>query len=204
MSTTELEAIIADFNKLPPTTYQVPKHTPKLLKQQRISRCLNPLAFNVSACAYILSWATSSRCLTRHWVNNVIGILAIFGFCLLPRTAGETELPLTSATVLHSSGPQVSTFQIHTNANVNAAHNHSDAPASFIYTWDANLLAATFVWLSHMFVMICLKMPWHISRKQSRSDMTFLPIKHPWNIKDSCSLLMTSCNPASDTCTTPP
>jgi hypothetical protein len=31
MSMTELEAMIADFNELPPTEYQVPQHTPKLL-----------------------------------------------------------------------------------------------------------------------------------------------------------------------------
>ncbi len=62
------------------------------------------------------------------------------------------------------------------------------------------ILVATFVLLSHVLVMIFLNIPCLFSRKHSRSDMQFLPFKHPWNIQDSCSLLMTSCTPASDTC----
>ena len=57
MSTTELEAMIDDFNKLPPTVYQVPKHTPKLLQQRHPSH--NHVVVNVSAQAYLLSWVIS-------------------------------------------------------------------------------------------------------------------------------------------------
>ena len=236
MSMTELEAMLADFNKLPPTAYQVPKHTPNILQQRRTSR--NHVVFNVSACAYLLSWAISiclhanalpmlsailaalallsimtlhvhnnfgiiRKCFTTSWVNKVTAIFATFAFGLLPPTTGESQLSLKSATALHFAGPQVPIFQIQSNATVNASHNLSDAPASFIY-WDANLLAATFIMLSLVFVTICLNIPWSFSRKQSWSDMQILPFKNPWNIQDSCSLLMTSRPPASDTCVIPP
>jgi hypothetical protein len=231
MSMTELEAMIDDFNKLPPTEYQVPQHTPKLLKQQCPPR--HSVVFNVSACLYLLSWATSvclqanalpmfSAILTalvlfpimmlhvhnnfgtirRHIttrVNHATATLGIFGLGLLPRTAGESQLLLTSPNPLQYSGPQVSTHQIHSNTTVSDTHNFSDAPASFVYFRDT-ILVATFVLLSHVLVMIFLNIPCLFSRKQSPSDTQPLPIKHPWNIQDSCSLLMTSCTPASDRC----
>jgi hypothetical protein len=123
----------------------------------------------------------------------------MFGFGLFPRTAGEAQLFWTSPHPLHLSGPQVSTCQIHSNTTVNSYHNFSDAPVFFVYSWDT-ILVATFVLFCHVLVMTFLHIPWLFSRKHSRSDMKFLPFKNPWNIQDSCSLLMTSCTPASDTC----
>ena len=201
MSMSELEAIIADFNKLPPTAYQVSQPTPpKLLKQQCFPR--HSVVCNVSACVYLLSWATSiclhanalpmfsailaaivllpitmlhlhntmgtiGRRITTSWANNVTPILAMFGLGLLPRTAGEAKLFLTSQNNLHLSGPQVSTCLIHSNVTVNASHNLSDAPAFSIYLWDAILLV-TFVLLSHVLGMIFLQIPCLFSRKQSQ------------------------------------
>ena len=141
---------------------------------------------------------TIRRCITTSWVNHATAILAMFGLGLLPRTAGEAQLLLTLPNTLHLSGPQVSNCQIHSNTTVSASHNFSDAPAFFIYSWDT-ILVATFVLLCHVLVMTFLHIPWIFSRKHSRSDMQFLPFKNQWNVQDSCSLLMTSCTPASDT-----
>jgi hypothetical protein len=145
------------------------------------------------------NFGTIRRCITTSRVNHATVILAMFGLGLLPRIAGSAQLFLTSPNPLHLSGPQVSTCQIHSNTTVGLSHSLSDAPAFSTYSWDT-ILVATFVLLSHVLVMIFLNIPWLFSRKRSRSDVQFLPFKHPWNIQDSCSLLMTSCTPASDTC----
>jgi len=129
----------------------------------------------------------------------------MFGLSLLPQTTGAGQPFLTSPQGLHSSGSQKSASQVPSNATATARHNFSDAPISSSCFW-CNLFAATFVLLSPMFVTICLKILWPIlwpsSRKQW-SDTQFIPLKRPWNIQDSCSLLTTSCTTASDTCTMP-
>ncbi len=112
------------------------------------------------------------------------------------RTAGESQPLLTSPNPLQYYEPQVSTHQIHSNTTVSDTHNFSDAPASFVYLRDT-ILVATFVLLSHVSVMIFLNIPWLFSRKQSPSGTQPLPITHPWNIQDSCSLLLNSCTHAS-------
>ncbi len=72
MSMTELEAMIADFNKLPTTEYQAPQHVPKLLKQKCFPRY--SVVFNVSACVYLLSW-TTSICLQANTMSMFSAIL---------------------------------------------------------------------------------------------------------------------------------
>ena len=70
------------------------------------------------------------KCFTKSWVNNVTAIFAMFGFGLLTPTTGESQLSLKSLTTLHFAGPQVSIFQIQSNATFNVSHNLSDVPTS--------------------------------------------------------------------------
>ena len=113
--------------------------------------------------------------ITMFWMNRVTAILAM-------------SVPIP---------------QIQLNATVHDSHNLSDASVSLII-WDAYLFGATFVMLSLALVMICLHIPCFFYHKQSRSDTKIQPFKHPWNIQDSCSLLMPSRLPTSDTCVLPP
>jgi hypothetical protein len=195
MSMTELEAMIADFNKLPPT--EIPRAT-TYAQAPEAEMPSSPFC-GIMMLHVDNNFGIIRRCITKSRVNHATAILAMFGLGLLPRSAGEAQLFLTSTNPLHLSGPQVSTCQIHSKTTVSVSHNLSDAPAFFIYSWDT-ILVATFVLLSHVLVMIFLNIPWLFSRKHSRSVMQFVPFKHPRNIQDSCSLLMTSCTPASDTC----
>ncbi len=139
MSMTELEVMIADFNKLPPTEYQATQHVPNLLKQKCVPR--HSVVFNVALVFFQImmlhvhnNFDIIRRCITTSRVHNATAILGMFGFGLSPRSAGEAQLFWTSPNPLHLSGPQVSTCQIHSNTTVNDSHNLSDAPVFFVYS----------------------------------------------------------------------
>ena len=77
MSMSEFEPIIADFNKFPPTAYQVSQHTPKFLKQLCFPR--HSVVCNVSVCVYLLSWA-NSICLCANTLTTFSTILSVLVF----------------------------------------------------------------------------------------------------------------------------
>ena len=73
MSMTDLDAVIAEVNKLPSPAYQAPKHVPKPLRQQGISS--EPVVINVPVCAYLLAGAISTVLLA----NDLPMLVSIFG-----------------------------------------------------------------------------------------------------------------------------